>query len=68
MRRKTRNVTLAVSEEGYRNARRWAAHYDFYLSGALGFLLENLAVISKAVRQINKDDPDWGNCMDQRYR
>ncbi len=68
MRRKTRNVTLAISEEGYRNARRWAAHFDFSLSGALGLLLDNLAVISKAVHQIHKDDPDWDKRIDQRYR
>ncbi len=68
MRVKTRNVTLAVSEEAYRDARRWAAHHDFSLSGSLGFLLENLAVISKAVRQIHKDDPDWGKRVEQRYK
>ena len=59
--RKTRNVTLAVSEEGYRKARRWAAHYDFSLSGALGFLLENLPDIAAAVRKLRQEDPTWSN-------
>jgi hypothetical protein len=68
MRVKTRNVTLAVSEEAYRDARLWAARHGFSLSGSLGFLLENLAVISKAVRQIHKDDPGWGKRVEQRYK
>ena len=58
--RKTRNVTIAVSEEGYRKARLWAAHYGLSLSGAIGFLLEYLGDIAGAVRKLRQDDPNWG--------
>lgn len=60
MQRTTRNITVAVREDLYRQARRWAAHYDLSLSAAVGFLLENLPDIATALRMLRKEDPNWG--------
>ena len=60
MRRKTRNITVAIPEDQYRQARRWAAHYDHSLSAAVGFLIENLPDLSRAVRYLKSENPNWG--------
>jgi hypothetical protein len=60
MRRKTRNVTLAIREDLYRDARRWAAHYDTSLSCAVSLILENLSDLARAVRLLRKETPHWG--------
>jgi hypothetical protein len=42
MRSRTRNVTLAISDEAHHKARVWAAQHDVSLSAVLSELLENL--------------------------
>ena len=58
---KTRNLTLAVSEEIYYNARLFAAERGMSLSQAVGFLLENLPAVTRAVRQMLEENPDFGS-------
>ena len=60
MRTPTRNITVAIPEHLYRQARQWAARYDYSLSGAVGFLIQNLPDIARAVRYLRKENPRWG--------
>jgi hypothetical protein len=60
MRTRTRNVTVAIPEHLYREARLWAARYDYSLSGAVGFILEHLSDLTRAVRYLDKENPHWG--------
>ena len=56
--RKTRNITLAVSEQGYLKARVWAARRGISMSGGLALLIEYLEQITYIVQQLRKDEPD----------
>jgi hypothetical protein len=58
--RRTRNITIAVSEEDYLRARLWAAHYGLSLSAAVSFLIANLGDIGSAVRMLRQKNPKWG--------
>jgi len=49
--RKTRNITVAVSVEAYRKARRWAAEHDASLSGAVSVFIEHLELFDSVVRR-----------------
>ena len=56
----TRNITVCVSESTYHQARVWAAQRGTSISAAVQFLLENLPAISRAVRYLREEDPNFG--------
>lgn len=64
--RTVRNVTLSISEEGYRNARIWAARQGFSMSAGLAFLIENLEDMSRIVRQLHCEIPDLSQKLEAR--
>ena len=59
--RKTKNITVAASERSYYEARVYAARYGLSLSAAVGFLLNNLPLISQAVKDLRAKDPNFGS-------
>ena len=61
MKRRTKNLTLAISEETYYKARLYAVQRRMSLSAAVGFLLENLPAVSRAVHQLHEENPDFGS-------
>jgi hypothetical protein len=50
-----RNITLAVSDESYRQARIWAAKNDLSLSAVVGELLRELPRLARVVSEYNAD-------------
>ena len=64
--RNVRNVTLSISEEGYRKARIWAAQKGFSMSAGLAFLIENLEDISRIARQLHSEIPDLPQKLEAR--
>lgn len=59
--RKTKNITVAVSERSYFMARVHAARHNQSLSAMVGFILENLPLLSEAIRNLLAADPDFGS-------
>ena len=59
--RKTRNVTVAVTEKSYCEARVLAARHDVSLSYLVGFILENLPLLSRAITTLRAEDPNFGS-------
>jgi hypothetical protein len=59
--RKTRNVTVAVTEQAYWEARIYAAKRDKSLSSIVQFLLQHLPLLSKAVSNLLDEDPNFGS-------
>ena len=59
--RKTKNITVAVSERSYFEARVYAARRSMSLSAFVGFLLEHLPLISPAVKGLVAKDPNFGS-------
>ena len=57
---RTRNITVCVSESTYHQARVWAAQRGTSVSAAVQFLLENLSAVSRAVRYLHEEDPNFG--------
>ena len=55
-----RNITVCVSESTYRQARVWAARRGTSISAAVRLLLDNLAVVSRAVHMLREEDPNFG--------
>ena len=66
-RRNARNLTLSVSEEGYRKARIWAARQGISMSAGLAFLIENLEDMSRIARQLRTEDPDVCRKVERRF-
>lgn len=64
--RTARNVTLSISEEGYRKARIWAARQGFSMSAGLAFLIENLEDMSRIARQLHSENPDLPQKLEAR--
>jgi hypothetical protein len=56
--RKTRNITVAVSYEGYRKARKWAVEHDYSLSEAVAVLIENLEFFDSLARRHAHERPN----------
>jgi hypothetical protein len=50
-----RNITVAVSEDSYRQARIWGAKHDLSLSAVVGELLRELPRLARVVREYNAD-------------
>lgn len=64
--RNVRNVTLSISEEGYRKARIWAAQKGFSMSAGPAFLIENLEDMSRIARQLHSEIPDLPQKLEAR--
>ena len=58
--KRTRNITVSVSESTYHQARVWAARHCTSISAVAQFLLENLPVVSRAVHTLREEDPNFG--------
>jgi hypothetical protein len=58
--KKTKNITVCVSESSYRKARVWAVSRNTSLSAAVQFLLENLSAVSQSVRTLLAQNPNFG--------
>jgi hypothetical protein len=56
--RKTRNITVAVSNERYRKARKWAVEHDYSLSEAVAVLIENLEFFDSLARRHAHERPN----------
>jgi hypothetical protein len=50
-----RNITVAVSDDSYRQARIWGAKNDLSISAIVGELLLNLPRLARVVREYNAD-------------
>ena len=59
--RRTRNITVAVPERSYYEARIHAARHNMSLSGMVGFLLEHLPLISPSIGNLLAADPNFGS-------
>ena len=57
----TAATPVAASERSYYEARVYAARYGLSLSAAVGFLLNNLPLISQAVKDLRAKDPNFGS-------
>lgn len=57
--RTTRNITLAIPEEIYREARSYVVRRGMSLSYAVRYLLSHLPKVDQAVRKL-AEDPDFG--------
>ena len=58
--KRTRNITVCVSESTYHQARVWAARHRTSISAAVQFLLENLSDVSRAIHYLREEDPNFG--------
>jgi hypothetical protein len=58
---KTKNITVAVPEVVHYHARVYAAKHQMTLSGMVGYLLKNLPAVSRAVRKLLDEDPNFGS-------
>jgi len=59
--RKTKNITVAVTERKYHQARIYAASREMSVSALVEFLLEHLPLVSKAVRNLIAENPNFGS-------
>jgi hypothetical protein len=59
--RKTRNITVAVTERAYWEARVFAARKDKSVSGVVQFLLEHLPLLAQAIGNLLEEDPNFGS-------
>ncbi len=57
---KMRNITVCVPEQMYHRARVYAAQRGMSLSAAVQALLENLPAVSRAVRMLLDENPNFG--------
>jgi len=53
-----RNITVAVSDTAYRDARVWAARHDTSISAAVQYLIERLPRLPIAQRGFPVPNPD----------
>jgi hypothetical protein len=56
---KTKNVTVAIPERSYYEARIHAARHSMSLSCMVGFLLQHLPLIAPAVGNLLKANPKF---------
>jgi hypothetical protein len=59
--RKTKNITVALTERNYHKARVYAVNHQISVSGLVEFFLENLPLLSQAIRNLVAKDPNFGN-------
>jgi hypothetical protein len=59
--RKTKNITVAVAERSYYEARVHAARHSMSLPALVGFLLEHMPLLSPAVKGLRAKDPKFGS-------
>lgn len=59
--RKTKNITVAVSERKCNVARVYAAQRQTSISALVEFLLENLPLLSRAIRNLIAENPNFGS-------
>lgn len=57
--RKTKNLTLAITEQAYREARIHAAERNQSLSSFVQFVVEHLPQLTKAVSNLKGEDPTF---------
>jgi hypothetical protein len=57
--RKTKNITVAVSEGTYRKARVWAAKNNTSVSEIVEMLLDYLPGVVQALHELRKKYPDF---------
>ncbi len=58
---KTKNVTVAIPERSYYEARIHAARHNMSLSAMVGFLLEHLPLIAPAIGKLLEANPKFGS-------
>ena len=58
---KTKNITVAIPERSYYEARVYAAQRNMSLSRLVGFLLEHMPLISPAVGKLLAANPKFGS-------
>ena len=58
---KTKNITVAIPDRSYYEARVYAAQRNMSLSRMIGFLLEHLPLISPAVGKLLAANPKFGS-------
>jgi hypothetical protein len=57
--RRTKNITVAVTERAYWEARVFAARKDTSVSGLVQFVLDHLALLPEAIDFLQKKDPNF---------
>jgi hypothetical protein len=57
--RKTKNITVAVSERSYFMARVHAAQHKQSVSSMVQFILEHLPMLSPAIRKLREENYDF---------
>ena len=58
--RRTKNITVAISERTYYEARVHAAQHQMSVSALTQFLLANLPLLSTAIRNLIAENPKFG--------
>jgi hypothetical protein len=61
-----RNITVAVGDDSYRQARTWAAKNDTSVSAVVQDLLLNLPRLARLVRSFNAGLPASAHTADSR--
>ena len=64
--RKTKNVTVAISERAYSEARVYAAQRQMSVSGLVQFHMENLPLLSRAIQNLIAEYPNFGGSKPAR--
>lgn len=59
--KKVKNITVAIPERSYYEARIHAARHNMSLSSMVGFLLEHLPLIAPAVKNLLAANPKFGS-------
>jgi hypothetical protein len=59
--RKTKNITVAVSERSYFKARVHAANNNKSVSALVEFILEHLPMLSPAIRKLKEENYDFSS-------
>ncbi len=57
--RKTKNVTVTVSEGTYNLARVWVARHQTSISATVEFMLDYLPAVAQAIHVLKKQNPDF---------
>jgi hypothetical protein len=58
--RRTKNITTAISERTYNEARVYAVQRQTSVSALVQFLLENLPLLSRAIHRLIEENPNFG--------
>jgi hypothetical protein len=57
--RRTKNITIAVSNGTYRKARVWTAKHNTSVSAMVEYLLDYLPAVVQAIHELRKQYPDF---------